>query len=138
MTNTKVKYFCTILSFILLVGCSSMGGGTIGTGLSYGGKSGAKRGSLRYTLHGKVLGSEGQALSGVDVTVKTPTNAFKTKTRRDGTFEVFVETFPGESIDFSFSSRFGKGDCSSNISPAGEENVFVDFKIQKSGKLKCP
>lgn len=82
---------------------TSCGGGTMGTGLSYGsGTKGAQLSRLTVIdLVGAVVDVHGTALPGMDVTIKTPHGERKVQTDQIGSFTSSATYAEGEAVSFS-------------------------------------
>ncbi|MCO6430851.1 MAG: carboxypeptidase regulatory-like domain-containing protein [Deltaproteobacteria bacterium] len=129
--TVAVAFF--ILSF---QGCS-LGGGTMGTGLSYGDVT-PKGSNLAFVIEGRLLASSGAPLKGVKVNARTRAGEETAVTGADGRFSLHVEIASGEQVDFIFFTEKGLSSCSSLVSPAGEERVRMEFKRASSGAVTCP
>lgn len=123
------------LFLFLLGGC--MGGGTIGTGLGYGKNTATRAPVLRYGVKGALKDAKGKDLSGVSIRVQTSAYSHQTFTASNGKFVLDIEAKAGEPITFIFEKGSIYASCTTNISPAGEDFVTMNFSLKDYGSVIC-
>lgn len=100
-----------LISITIGFALCSCGGGTMGTGLSYG--SGARGGKVAklnvIDISGKVLGSNGSPLANATVTVQTPRSSYEVQTDSNGDFSTSATYSSGETVSFKVEASDVKG-----------------------------
>lgn len=125
-----------LMVLLLLQGCA-MGGGTIGTGLSYGSSKVRSDNLLRFSLQGIVVDSKGKPIPNAKIILRSSEAEEHATSDSNGRFVLPVVMQSGRALRFTVATSLGTTSCTRYISPAGEDSVSVRFILDKYGQVVC-
>jgi hypothetical protein len=140
-TKSLGRTICGAALSAFVLSAAGCAGGTSGTGLHYGvtrpTPSRQAPNAVTYaTLQGTVMDSKGNPLPNVTVTAETTRLSDRAVSDEYGVFVLEVSAGAGETVDFVFSSRGKNWKHSLLDLPAGQDSVFVNFRLDGKGAVQ--